>query len=314
MSEQAISVLLPIHNGAKYLPELIPNLLSNCRPYDEIIVISDGSTDATNSMLRKASKEFPQIVFIEQDHSGLVQTLNNGISIAKNDWIARFDADDYCSNNRLETQRREIGEDRVAIFADYSLYSMHDRFLGTIPSAIFPSAMKFSLISGNRTAHPVVIFNKKAAQQVGCYRAADFLAEDLALWMKLSEVGEIISVPDILLNYRLTKTSITRTNRERSQKVRDELIKEFSRQLDVRHSLEIFNETQKLYMEHALGPERSILHLKDIFQILELQPTKRAEKKQAMHELAKLACSLEFTSSIAQLAYFKLKRIAYYKF
>jgi hypothetical protein len=101
----------------------------------------------------------------------------------------------------------------VAIFSDYELFYDGFRSLGKIHSAVFSPAVSTSLISGQRTAHPSVLFNKNAATSAGGYLKQDFPAEDLSLWLRMSRLGKLVSSPQVLLHYRVGESSISSTRR-----------------------------------------------------------------------------------------------------
>jgi hypothetical protein len=139
--------------------------------------------------------------------------LRLGVREAKHEWIARYDADDRYSFNRLQEQKLLLNDGVAAVFSDYEFYSIIGKSLGTIPSAVFAPCVSVSLVSGQRTAHSSVIFNKKIAEEVGSYRESDFLAEDLSLWLRMSRLGKLLSVPKTHLRYLIHGKSISANKR-----------------------------------------------------------------------------------------------------
>ncbi|MBL1211026.1 glycosyltransferase family A protein [Geminocystis sp. GBBB08] len=93
-----ISVIIPAFNAEKYLKDAIESVIKqNYQPL-EIILIDDGSTDNT----AKVTKSFQNIKYIYQENSGPAIARNNGIKIAKGEFIAFLDADDLWTDNHLE--------------------------------------------------------------------------------------------------------------------------------------------------------------------------------------------------------------------
>ncbi|BAQ61472.1 glycosyltransferase [Geminocystis sp. NIES-3708] len=93
-----ISVIIPAFNAEKYLKDAIESVIKqNYQPL-EIILIDDGSTDNT----AKIAKSFQDIQYIYQENSGPVIARNNGIKIAKGEYIAFLDADDLWTDDHLE--------------------------------------------------------------------------------------------------------------------------------------------------------------------------------------------------------------------
>jgi glycosyltransferase involved in cell wall biosynthesis len=220
----AISVLMPVKNVEEYFENISLNLLSNMDLCDEIIIIDDSSEDGSYNLLTKwASQQNLDIRIVRNSGNGLVHALNLGLSIAKHDWIARFDADDVYPSYRLSTQRTYINHSTAAIFSDYTINYPGKKFSAYIPSALFERQVRLSLISSNRTPHPAALMNKKYVDFVGGYESDYFLAEDLALWFKLSRVGTLVSVPLSLLHYNRNSNSLT-TKRYIEMKEKKELV------------------------------------------------------------------------------------------
>ncbi len=208
-----ISAILPVYNGEQYIDQAIPKILENLNSNDELVVINNGSTDNSIKMLNRWSNLDSRINLLNLKSPGLVSALNIGITESKNNWIARFDIDDVYSPERIKLQRSAINEKSVAIFSDYEFISNHNKGIGIVPSAISAPAVSVSLISSQRTAHPSVMFSKTAFENIGGYQEIDFPTEDLSLWLRFSRVGELSSIPQKLLQYRLNPGSISAQNR-----------------------------------------------------------------------------------------------------
>ncbi|MBL1211027.1 glycosyltransferase family A protein [Geminocystis sp. GBBB08] len=101
-----ISVIIPAFNAEKYLKEALESVIKqNYHPL-EIILIDDGSTDNT----AKIAKSFQNIKYIYQENSGHAIARNNGIKIAKGEFIAFLDADDLWTPNKLSLQINYLNE------------------------------------------------------------------------------------------------------------------------------------------------------------------------------------------------------------
>jgi glycosyltransferase involved in cell wall biosynthesis len=209
-SEDAISALLPVKNGQRYLEALLPNILSMLKESDELVVINDGSSDQSQFITEKYQLSDSRIILINTSGIGLVGALNLGIDTARNNWIARFDVDDEYLQTRLDEQRRYLSKDVSVIFSDYRFRSQTGKYLGSVYSAVLPIPMALSLISSQRTAHPSAVINRRLLIKSGGYQTQDYPVEDLALWLRMSQCGEIVSVPLPLVAVRLYPcTSLT---------------------------------------------------------------------------------------------------------
>lgn len=203
---------------------IIKTMVSNSLSIDEIIIINDGSTDKTVKLLEFWASREPRIKLFSTEGIGLVQSLNLGFSESKNNWIARFDADDRYEIDRLQKQRELIGENVSVIFADYSIYLNGKKFAGTIPSAVTHDATLLSLLNSQQTAHPVSFINKEKFILAGGYLESEFPAEDLGLWARISRHGQLISSPENLFSYSLSRTSISATRRREALQKKEQIV------------------------------------------------------------------------------------------
>ena len=219
-----ISAILPVRNAAKWLPTTFPSVLANLESTDELIVIDDGSTDSSLSILKKLSKD-KELRILNGKGKGLVHALNLGLEFASHEWIARFDADDVYPTQRLNLQRVQFSPNLGVIFSDYEFFLNGRKSLGIIPSPVFDFPTRLSLLRSQRTAHPSAILNKSMACTVGGYQESDFPAEDLSLWLRISKVGKLESIPHIGLKYNLNTKSISSTRYLQAKEKTIELVK-----------------------------------------------------------------------------------------
>lgn len=99
-----ISVIIPSYNRAHTLPRAIKSVQSQTVKVDEIIIVDDGSNDATHKVL----KAFPDVIVKNQVNQGVSSARNTGILAAKNDWIALLDSDDEWLPEKIERQAQLI--------------------------------------------------------------------------------------------------------------------------------------------------------------------------------------------------------------
>ena len=101
MNDSAVSVIIPAFNAEAYITEALTSILTQTRPLSEIIVIDDGSTDATAERVRAFGHN---VILLQQSNQGIYGTLNRGIQHAQGEWLAFLDADDLWTPQRLEKQ------------------------------------------------------------------------------------------------------------------------------------------------------------------------------------------------------------------
>src|SRR5438309_494210 len=102
INRSKITVLMPAYNAGKYIRASIESVLNQTYQNFELLIINDGSTDDTISIVLSIND--PRIVLVNKEHEGIATTLNTGLRLADTYYIARFDADDICMPQRLEKQ------------------------------------------------------------------------------------------------------------------------------------------------------------------------------------------------------------------
>lgn len=97
----SISAVIPAYNAEKYIARTLNSVLSQTVPVREIVVVDDGSTDATAGVVRSFGEA---VTLIQQPNAGVSAARNTGIRAAKGDWIAFLDADDEWLPEKIELQ------------------------------------------------------------------------------------------------------------------------------------------------------------------------------------------------------------------
>lgn len=301
--EPRVTALMPVKNGAVFLKKSLPALQLSCKAIDEILIIDDFSDDNTVQIVQDAAKTDRRIRLLHNSNPGIVEALNLGLSEASNEWTARFDVDDKYEISRLDEQRVCISSNVVGIFSDYDFFCEDLPYLGMIPSAIDSDAVAVSLISSQRTAHPSILFNRGSVLDVGGYKNEDFPAEDFSLWLRMSRVGELISIPKVLLHYRLSAGSVTGTKRQASILKKNSLIQSIGiNPLNVEKASLKLEQIFEVYKPESFSNEREILLIRDLIMILRTHKLpEKSSKKLKSQLIAYVARNLASSSKMKSL-------------
>lgn len=218
MPQVPVSVLLPVRNAANTVGLAMSDLVTGMSPEDELLVVDDGSGDETSQILNGWEESDSRVRVITTSGIGLVKALNLGIVEATHDWLARADADDRYPINRLLSQKGAVAEEVALVTGDYLLSPPRG------PSTYLPCALghpfvALSLINPQRIPHPGVVFRRDAVQFAGGYRLEDFPAEDLGLWLRLSQTGKFVGVATCIVDWTMAPGSVTHT-RQAEQRAR----------------------------------------------------------------------------------------------
>ncbi|PUA08618.1 glycosyltransferase [Pseudomonas aeruginosa] len=211
-----ISVLLPVHNGGKYLSLAIESILRQTCSNIEFVIIDDGSTDESWDIIREYSRKDSRIRPYKKKSTGLIDTLNKGVALCRNEMIARMDADDISISDRLEKQRSFFlnNPDLVLLGGSIVVINEAGRILKTNKAHINCDNVSRRLLVSSCIYHPTTMFKKSAVTKVGGYRSTFKGAEDYDLWLRLREIGKVNNLEDPLLYYRIHEGSVTSKNLE----------------------------------------------------------------------------------------------------
>lgn len=210
MTENLISVILPVHNGAAYLHEAIVSLLGQTLADFEVIVIDDCSVDDSPAIVESFRDHRIRLIK-STERLRICKALNLGIKKSNGHFLARMDADDVCHPRRLEKQVRflkrhpEIGfcGSWVRRFGTNQLPQTYHRPVGG-------ARVKAFAVFDNPMVHSSVMIRRDVFNQLEAGYRDDFAnAEDYDLWTRLFEITGGDNIPEILLDYRVHGQSVT---------------------------------------------------------------------------------------------------------
>ncbi|MDN3584405.1 glycosyltransferase family 2 protein [Mucilaginibacter flavus] len=212
MRNPLVTVIMPVYNCEKHIADAIESILSQTYANLELIIIDDCSTDHTRQLIGKYTDD--RIVFIKKEkNTGLVSSLNLGIKISKGGFLARMDGDDISHQTRLSKQVRLLtsNPDIVLCGTWYQLSGSNE----IIKNPVEHEDIKISLLDHCVLGHPSVMFRKDflTANEL-TYDDSFYPAEDYELWTRISAIGKIANIPEVLLWYRTHENQVS--NKEQS--------------------------------------------------------------------------------------------------
>ncbi len=202
-----ISVVMPVYNAEQYLREAVDSILAQTYESFELIASNDGSTDGTRDILEEYAGRDNRVHILNRANTGIVGALNDGLAVARAQFIARMDADDRSLPQRFEKQIRYLHDHRecVAVGCRALMIDPDGDPLG--PFGDFCAdheQIEPELLAGNGSAmvHPSLMVRRETINAIGGYREQYQFAEDLDLFLRLGERGRLANLPDMLLDYR----------------------------------------------------------------------------------------------------------------
>jgi len=202
-----VSVIMPCFNAAPYVEEAVRSVLDQTYPNIELIVVDDGSTDASPGIVARLASENPsRVIQVSQPNAGPYVARNHGLSMARGEYVAFLDADDWWSKNCIEKLVAALNENNTYALAycgwqkvgleggrgapyvppDYELEDKAARFLrAAAPWPIHAALVRRSII-----------------EQVGGFDLHLATCMDYDLWLRIAVARPIRLVPEVLAFYR----------------------------------------------------------------------------------------------------------------
>ena len=232
-----VSILMSCYNSERWLCAAIESILGQSFTDFEFVIVDDGSTDSTPSIVADYQRRDSRIRVIRKANTGLADSLNVGIEQASGEWVARIDADDVALSNRLEKQL-QIASNSDFVYVGSGAIEIDDTGRRT-GEYIYPVTHEDLLDSLKRgksfPAHSSALINTKALRRVGSYRTRIRRSQDWDLWLRLSEVGRLTSVQESLVMIRKHAMQVSHESGGKDQIVfsRAAIASYFLRQLGV---------------------------------------------------------------------------------
>jgi glycosyltransferase involved in cell wall biosynthesis len=205
MADPLVSVVMAVHNGGQFLREAVDSILGQTFKDFEFILMDDGSTDSTPSLLAEYQNADARIRVKRFDQNqGLTHCLNAGIQMARGKYLARMDADDISLPQRFERQVRYLDE-HPQVAALGCGFTLMDEAGTPLKDYIFssrPEVLRWNLLFFNPISHPGAMIRSSIMRELGGYDPQLMRAQDYDLWWRMSFIGRLGNLQDILLLLR----------------------------------------------------------------------------------------------------------------
>jgi len=214
MKPARISVIIPAFNAERFLAEALDSVFAQGIDDPEVVVVDDGSTDQTASLVRRYGRG---VRLLAQTSSGSGAARNAGLMSTTGDLVAFLDADDVWVAEKTAQQLVILEEDpEVAlVFSDLAGFDEKGTRPATwfaecgfdgrcVPSAIFLHDMIMT---------SSVILRRSCLRKVGSFDASLPIGQDTDLWFRIALSGKVAAVPRPLVRYRHHAGNTTRDHR-----------------------------------------------------------------------------------------------------
>lgn len=220
-----LSVIIPVFNAEKYLQDAIDSIIHQSFTDWELIIINDGSTDCSETIIESYSDTRLKYYKNEQN-IGLISTLNKGIALCKGDYIARMDADDISENNRFAIQIAFLEKNReYAMCGSYAkVIDENNNETGKIVNLQTNDYLQINLLFSVPFIHPSMMIRCNVLQK-NHFDSEYKHAEDYDLWCRIAKNYKIANIPDYLLKYRWHTSNVSVINSKTQEDIKNKIIR-----------------------------------------------------------------------------------------
>jgi glycosyltransferase involved in cell wall biosynthesis len=201
-----VSIVIPAYNLGRYLGEAIESVLSQEYQNIELIVLDDGSTDSTRSVLDKYAG---RIYAETQQNMGQAKTLNKGWCMSRGDILGYVSADDALLPGAVDkaVARFAAHPDAVLTYCDYLMVDADSRPIRRVTAPEFD----YDKMLVDVVCHPGpgAFFRRSAFEAVGLWNESLKTNLDYEYWLRLGLTGRFIRIPEVLALYRVHELSQT---------------------------------------------------------------------------------------------------------
>lgn len=208
LTKPVVSVIIPVHNGEKYIEQAIRSVIEQNYQNWELIIIDDGSQDSTASIVKQLCLEDSRIKFLQnEEKSGVAKTRNRGIEVSNGKFIAFLDADDMWKPEKLQKQLQLIDEKNAdLVYSSYEIINDKGQTKKREPYVV-PETVDFNgLLKENVVGCSTVLVKADIAKK---YKFIEnFYHEDFCLWLDILRDGyKAVGCTEILVKWRLISNS-----------------------------------------------------------------------------------------------------------
>tara|TARA_X000000950_G_scaffold193094_1_gene232840 strand:+ start:10988 stop:11821 length:834 start_codon:yes stop_codon:yes gene_type:complete len=193
-----ISVVIPSYNRKDFLKRSIDSAINQTKKPLEIIVVDDGSTDGTETMIKS---DYDFVKFIKQKNKGVSAARNIGIKVSIGEWICFLDSDDEWKKDKLEKQINAMKSNPgYKFFHSNEIWiknglrinqkKKHKKYGGDI----FDKCLDMCRISPSS-----VMINKTVFDEVGNFNEDLVVCEDYELWLRICDKYKVFFIDEPLI-------------------------------------------------------------------------------------------------------------------
>ena len=226
-----VSILMPMRNAEAYIKETIQSLLNQSFSDFELIVVNDGSNDASQALVESFADA--RIKVIQGNSEGISAALNLALNYAKGRYVCRCDADDLYPVERLQVQVDwlELHPEYIAVAGKFSSMDKSSHVIAEFNTGDVECEITLELLSGKTRTHlGAFLMSLSTVKELEGFREYFVTAEDIDMQLRLTECGRVAYIPHNMYFYRIHNESITHVQSSNKRVFYEKIARDFLKQ------------------------------------------------------------------------------------
>jgi glycosyltransferase involved in cell wall biosynthesis len=209
-SQPRVSVLMPVFNTARYLQVALESIGNQTFGDFELLVVDDGSVDGSTKILESFAARDRRVRLVTRGNLGLIATRNELLGSARGEFIAWMDSDDISLPDRLASELHCFVKDPTLVCVGGAVQCIdpEGNFLNIEHYQPVHADILVDQQKGGAMRFATTMMRRDTVLQVGGFREPFKIGEDFDLLLRLSEVGKMANLPQILYYYRQHLSSV----------------------------------------------------------------------------------------------------------
>lgn len=220
-TKNAIDVVIPIYNGEKFILQALESVTNQTLSPNKIIVVDDGSTDGSYSLVSEYAKNSKiEIQIVKKENGGLSSARNAGIKESNAEFIAFLDVDDVWINDKLREQidifKKTKFQNLALVYCNYDVIDINGSIKyknykapldkKRMRGMVFEKLLERNQITGSGSG---VLIKREVFATVGLFDENLKYAEDWDMWLRITEKFEVDFVENVLVHIRKHEENMT---------------------------------------------------------------------------------------------------------
>ncbi|CAM3757711.1 glycosyltransferase family A protein [Mucilaginibacter galii] len=253
-----VSVIIPCYNHESYILECLDSVINNDYKNIEIVVINDGSTDESASVIRKwiddNSSSVP-ILFTDRENRGLAKTLNELVQTANGSYITLLASDDMLTPYSISVRVKSLqGTSKLVVVGDAQVIDSESKIIlqsaivdlyhGDKANYLSDEKLKDSVIKQWSVPGPVMMAKKEVYNVIGPY-PENILAEDLNFYLHVIGKELLLFIDETVALYRVHDLNMCR-NPKHKKKIVASIIKSYV------NNIQYYSNSRKVHISYLI--------------------------------------------------------------